>query len=537
MQKLVFHRKLEPRKLLDLDFVITVDRCMMSNYHGREFLGFLSTAPPVLLPEKLWIWLACPRMKVDEYGRPWQAPYGLRKIEAALQEAGFKAAIIDPDYIWPYLRRAKALLIGHHDFFGLGHPSTEWWWLTGREPANRRSFIEFISQPEIWEAHRRGLKIVVGGPAAWQWSVEPGALEKWPVDVIVEGEADEVIVKIAEAILEGGELPRRIEVSPRDSPSLEKIPAIKAPSVNGLVEIMRGCPRGCQFCSVTARPLRHIPLPRILEEVRVNLEAGVRQIILHSEDVPLYGAYGVIPNPEKLTRLHKEVLKVKQEYEERVGEGIGFSWSHSSLSSILVMEERFRLFSKLSEMVVDGDTVKFIAFQTGIETGSPRLAKRIMPGKSAPYPPEKWPEVVEEAFRILADNNGFPAATIILGIPGETTDDLVATAELIERLKPYPSLIVPLFFVPLGRLKNHDWFRREDVTDYHLEVMRLAYHHTIRWAWWVAGKYVSNPAVALPLKLFMALTRVAVAILEKRLGLTHHELLHHTARHNAAVAA
>ena len=84
-QRLVFHRKRTPKKLLDLDIVITVDRCMMSNYHGREFLGFLSTSPAVLLPEKVWVWLACPRMRVDEYGRPWQAPYGLRKIEAALQ--------------------------------------------------------------------------------------------------------------------------------------------------------------------------------------------------------------------------------------------------------------------------------------------------------------------------------------------------------------------------------------------------------------------------------------------------------------------
>ncbi len=527
MARLVFHRKLEPRRLLDLDIVITVDRCMMSDYHGREFLGFLSTAPPVLLPEKLWVWLACPRMRVDEYGRPWQAPYGLRKIEAALQEAGFRAAVIDPDYVWPYLRRAKILMIGHHDYFGYGHPSSEWWSLTGREPLDRRSFVELISQPEIWEAKRRGLKIVVGGPAVWQWEVEPGALEKWPVDVLVDGEAEEVVVKIAERLLNGEEVPRKIVVPPREAPGLEKIPAIKAPSVNGLVEIMRGCPRGCKFCSVTLRPLRHIPIPRILEEVELNLRNGVRGIILHSEDVPLYGAYGVIPVEDKLLRLHEEVLRVKERFEAETGARIGFSWSHSSLSSIVVMEERLNhLFRRLSEMIVDHDSVKFLAFQTGIETGSPRLARIIMPGKAAPYKPEEWPRIVEEAFRILADNDGFPAATLILGLPEETPDDLIATAELLEKLRPYPSLIVPLFFVPLGRLRNREFFRREDLTDYHIEVLRLAYRHTYRWASWALARYVSNPAVAATIRLFMLLTRVVVAWLERRLGLAGKTSLH-----------
>ncbi len=527
MSRLEFHRKLEPKRLLDLDIVITVDRCMMSDYHGREFLGFLSTAPPVLLPEKLWVWLACPRMRVDEYGRPWQAPYGLRKIEAALQEAGFRAAIIDPDYIWPYLRRAKILMIGHHDYFGYGHPSSEWWSLTGREPLDRRSFVELISQPEIWEAHRNGLRIVVGGPAVWQWEVEPGALDKWPVDVMIDGEAEEVVVEVAERLLRGEKVPRKIVVPPQKAPSLEKIPAIKAPSVNGLVEIMRGCPRGCKFCSVTLRPLRHIPVPRILEEVELNLRSGVRGIILHSEDVPLYGAYGVIPVEDKLLGLHREVLRVKERFEAETGEKIGFAWSHSSLSSIVVMEERLNhLLRRLSEMIVDHDSVKFLAFQTGIETGSPRLAKLIMPGKAAPYKPEEWPRIVEEAFRILADNDGFPAATLILGLPEETPDDLVATAELLERLRPYPSLIVPLFFVPLGRLRNRDFFRRENLTDYHIEVLRLAYYHTYRWANWVLTKYVGNLAVAATLRLFTLMTRVVVAWLERKLGLTRTSIAH-----------
>ena len=93
--------------MLDLDFVITVDRTLMTNHHGKEFIGFMTTSPAIGLPEFLWMWICAPKPKCDKYGRPREAPYGLRKVEAALQEAGFKAAVIDPDYLDKYLQELR----------------------------------------------------------------------------------------------------------------------------------------------------------------------------------------------------------------------------------------------------------------------------------------------------------------------------------------------------------------------------------------------------------------------------------------------
>jgi radical SAM superfamily enzyme YgiQ (UPF0313 family) len=500
-EMMAFTRRRRPREELRVDFVISTDRCMMSNYHGREFLGFASTGPPIGLPERVWRWISCPRMRVDKHGRPWQAPYGLRKIEAALQEAGFRAHVVDPDYVAYYvLHGAKALLIGHHDYFGFGPPSSEWWALTGLEPLNRRSFIEFISMPEIWEAkRRRGLRIVVGGPAVWQWEAWREALERWPVDVLVEGEADRVIVWVAERILDGGELPRKIVVPPQESPRAEEIPVIRAPSINGLVEVMRGCPRGCRFCSVTMKPLRFIPLNKIEEEVLVNLRAGVGNIILHSEDVLLYGADGVRPRREPLERLHSMVARYLEEY------GAGFAWSHVSLAAVKYAEENGRIVSRIASLVLDYDERRFIGVEVGVETGSVRLAKRIMAAKAAPYPVEEWPEIVVDAFRVMADNNIIPAATFILGLPGETEDDVYATIELIERLKPYPSLIVPMFFVPLGALRGHEGFGRSHIREYHVEALRAALEHTARWARYILDKGYLNKPHHRPLKLALKL--------------------------------
>ncbi len=498
-----YHRRLRPRSPLDIDFVISTDRCMMSNHHGKEFIGFMPTGPAMGLPESLWRRIACPKIRVDRAGRPWQAPYGLRKIEAALQDAGFKAAIIDPDYVAYYVTHgAKALLIGHHDYFAFGPPSSEWWMLSGREPVNRKVFIDFISIPEIWWAKRRnGLRVIVGGPAVWQWEAWPEALKRWPVDTLVDGEAERVVIDLAEKILTNKPLPRKIVVQPQDAPGIDEIPVIKAPSVNGLVEIMRGCPRGCRFCSVTLRPLRYIPLERIEQEIRLNLENGVRGVILHSEDVLLYGAYGVKPRPEPLLKLHRMTARYLDEY------SAGFAWSHMSLAAIKYAENHGHTVSRIAELVIDGDVRKIVGVEVGIETGSVRLAKKIMPAKAAPYPVEKWPEIVEDAFAIMADNNIVPAATYILGLPGETEEDVYKTMELIDRLRPYPSLIVPMFFVPMGMLKNLEGFKKEYLKQYHLEAMKLSVQHSIYWATRILSKYIKGPglwATKLLLRLFLA---------------------------------
>ncbi|MCC6051219.1 MAG: radical SAM protein, partial [Thermofilum sp.] len=248
---------------MKLDIVITSDRTMITNHHGKEFLGFVATGPPVGVPERLWMWICAPKPKVDRWGRPLEAPYGLRKIEAALVNAGFNAAIIDPDHLGPHLKHAKVLMIGHHDYFAMASPSIEWWLMTGSEPVNRRSFLRLMRRPEIREAKKRGLKIIAGGPAAWQWLWNLDYWREFGIDTVVDGEAEKVVVELAAKALNGEELPLYVYVGPEDVPSIEEIPEIKGASVNGLVEIMRGCPRGCKFCPVTLRPLRYYPLDKI----------------------------------------------------------------------------------------------------------------------------------------------------------------------------------------------------------------------------------------------------------------------------------
>ena len=40
---------------------------------------------------------------------------------------------------------------------------------------------------------------------------------------------------------------------------------------------------------------------------------------------------------------------------------------------------------------------------------------------------DNWPDIVEDTFKIMHENFIIPAATVILGVPGETSDDVVKT--------------------------------------------------------------------------------------------------------------
>ena len=143
---------------------MTADRTLMSNYRNDEFLGFRTTAPPNVVPDWFFQLLFFPPIKTIK-GIPVQAPYGLRKIEAQLLNEGFDVLTVDPDHLDEYLDDARALGIHVMDPFGLGPASSTFSRIlkTG-EPYVAKYFRLLLEKPELAEAKKRGLKIIVGGP-------------------------------------------------------------------------------------------------------------------------------------------------------------------------------------------------------------------------------------------------------------------------------------------------------------------------------------------------------------------------------------
>jgi len=320
------------------------------------------------------------------------------------------------------------------------------------EPYSSHYFKELVENPYL---QKYGVDVIVGGPGTWQLD-DKRIMEKFNVDALVIGEGERVAPELFKKAMDGEELPKSVqgEVIPA-----EDIPNIKGPTINGLVEISRGCGRGCSFCKPTLLNLRHRPIEDIVEEVKMNVEADNAKALLHAEDVLRYGSQDLTPEPSKLLKLIEEVKKQTD----------NISFSHAALASVASDPQLIR---EISELLHIGTEKKpWFSAQVGLETGSKELAKKHLKGKAKPFDPEEWPSVIREAFQIFDQNDWLPCITVIMGLPGETSDDVMETMELLDDIWDKDFFIVPLMFVPLGASEGEDFFSRDDMEPEHWQLL------------------------------------------------------------------
>ena len=449
--------------------VLTADRTLLSGYNGHVFLGFAACAPQ-LLPNWLYTRIFCPPIE-EEDNRLKYAHCGQRKIEAALLAHGLREqdiAIVTPDKLHHVVNEeTKVLGITTHDPLGLGPASSTFSDLMNKETYTALFFRKLMSHPLI---HKYNLKVIAGGSGAWQLTDER-IMMKYGIDCVVVGEGEITAVDIIEKAMNGESLPRVIQ---GDVVPLEQIPLIRNPTINGIIEICRGCGRGCRFCNPTMMNYRCQPLEYILKEAKVNIDAG-NGVLFHAEDVLRYKTKGFIPNEKEILRLFTEVKKLTDR--------ISIShFAHASVAS------NPRLIEMISHITGAGSkTIPFMSGQVGIETGSTRLIERYMKGKAKPFAPKEWPEMIQNSHQILRENHWVPVNTMIMGLPGETPDDIRKSIELVQNLSEYQSFIIPLFFVPIGNLKNDNrFFRTKDMCAEQWQLLAACIRHTIKWSYVLA---------------------------------------------------
>jgi hypothetical protein len=193
-----------------------------------------------------------------------------------------------------------------------------------------------------------------------------------------------------------------------------------------------------------------------MSAVKANVREGNELISLATEDMFIWGQVGTatpfyFPNREALTDLYKEVVGTPGVKHHLL--------SHSTMAPAVVDP---KLIEDLSAVLLDKSPVKLrqrsshpegriLSPLVGLETGSVRMAKQIMPGKSAPFPIEEWPSVVIQGLTILNRNNWLPVMTLMIGNPGETDEDSQATLDLIYEVERRGlfAFFVPSIFTPL----------------------------------------------------------------------------------------
>ncbi|HDJ89549.1 MAG TPA: B12-binding domain-containing radical SAM protein, partial [Thermoprotei archaeon] len=469
------------------------------------FYGFLTTGPVKgFIPLPILMKFVFKPVPVGERGEAILAPHGLRRIESALIEKNVvsedEIIVAPPESLKKVVgKNTKIIGIHSHDFLGRGPASTTFSGPTGiihEEPISAWSFKQLVTSPVIQNARKNGCIVVAGGPGAWQFTYKD--MEILGVDLVIYGEGEKIVPKIFSRILNGVEkdFPKIIYTDPRDIPSVNEIPLLRGATIGGIVEVSRGCGRGCAFCRPNLVPLRHRPIEHILEDVKTNLKYGQRNICLHAEDIFRYGSNPFNVNHRKVVELFEKVSKIP---------GVNISsFSHANLSSIAGYPETVEAVSN----ILGTDYHNWIGYQTGIETGSPYLIERLMKYKPYPFKPKDWREVVEMGFAISNDNGFVPAATLIINLPGEKEKDILYTIELIEDLKEYKSLIVPLLYVPMNPREKMMRFI-EDAEWYHWELYRVIWDHDVKWLPIMVEEYSrkNNPATRIFMKSFIKMVK------------------------------
>ena len=450
--------------------VLTADKTLMSEYNKNVFLGFVACAPK-FIPGWLYTKIFCPPVE-EEDGRVKYGHCGQRKIEASLLDNGFSekdVAVVRPERLNRVVdNETKVLCITTHDPLGLGPASSTFSDLGGKEPFTSYYFRELITDPII---RKHNLYVIVGGSGAWQLTDER-IMAKLGIDCVVVGEGEITAVDLIEKALNGNRLPSVVE---GEVVPLEEIPLIKNPTLNGLIEICRGCGRGCRFCNPTMLNFRCQTMEKILMEAKLNVDAG-NGIIFHAEDVLRYKAKGFVPDEKAVMNLFSEGKKLTY--------NVGLS--HFAYASVMAKPV---LVEKIAELLEAGSKkYPFVSGQVGLETGSPRIVAKYMKGKAKPFKPEEWPEVITESHKLMSDNNWVPVDTLIVGLPGEKPEDVQKTVDLIHDLSEYKSLIVPLYFVPIGNLQGKGFFRTKHNLPKHWQLLAACINHTIKWSYKIADE-------------------------------------------------
>ncbi len=449
--------------------ILTADETMMSRYRGGMFLGFATCAPKGVIPD--WIFFAAfapPVKRID--GRAQYADFGTRIIESSLLARGFsedEVAVVHPRDLSRVAGRDTAIVsVSGHDLLGINPPTSTFIdFIRTGPPYNRVKFLQLMQHPLMEQ-----VTTVVGGKAAWQVAHEP-MMDRLGIDYVHLGEGDISVPRMFRSILDGEEIPR---IYTGEEAPLDAIPRIRNPTIHGLVEISRGCVRGCSFCTPGMQPIRHKPLEHILHDVHVNARAGNSSIILHAEDVLCYGSHRIEARHEKVMELFRKVAEV---------EGVqSINLSHLALATVY---HHPALLEELSEFLGTLPGQTFNGAQTGIETGSARLMALHMKGKPYPSPPEKWPEIVTQSLGILADNNWILACTMIIGLPEEREEDVQKTLDLLDDIKGIRgTFLVPMNFVSMdpARLSDEDSFTINRMTPSHWELFGRCLEHDVRLA-------------------------------------------------------
>lgn len=274
--------------------------------------------------------------------------------------------------------------------------------VTGKAAAQSRRMIRraLKSNPKA--------RVVVTGCYSQIASKEIFKLSKQPLCIVGNGFKDQLVdIAMAEDCCDlelfMGDISRRKGISP--------LPVTRfSGRTRAYLKVQDGCDRFCSYCIVPyARgPSRSLPAARVVEQARVLMDQGYKEIVLTGIHI---GLYGQDLEPEiDLAFLLEKLLALGGRVRYRI----------SSLESAEITEP-------LLELIAASDAVMphlHIPLQSGDDT--------ILQRMNRPYTTSQYRHILEKCAARMPD--AAIGVDVLVGFPGETKESFATTRKFLEEL-------------------------------------------------------------------------------------------------------
>jgi len=310
----------------------------------------------------------------------------------------------------------------------------------------------------------RGIPVVLGG-------VHPSNLPQEALqhgDAVVIGEAEnlwpQVVKEAAQGRLERiyeNSVPLPLETLPAPRWDLLRAKRYFIPQT---VQVSRGCPMACSFCSVSTyfgRSHRSRPIPQVIEEIK----ALEKKLFVFVDD-------NIAGNPDKAKELFATMIPLKKKW---VGQ-----------CSLSISED--------AELLDLASRSGCIGLLIGFESISPAVLRSI--GKRV-----NLERKYEEAIRRIHARSIHIQGSFIFGFDGDTPEGIQSTVQFVKEnrltgvnychLTPFPGTKLYADLYKEGRILHQDWakydrqnivFRPQNFTPEELQkYIFWAYRQTYNW--------------------------------------------------------
>ncbi len=447
--------------------VLVADRTLSADYKAL-FEGIFATMQTTKVPELVMRRFISPSAKTDAEGRTVTSPLGLRRVESSLlkhldlSREDIVCTIPEqlPRLLGPWV---KIVAFSSSDPLGRGMSNTTTTNFWSGELYTRLFSRRLLSL--LFEAKEKyDFKVVGGGAGAWQWQLYDDPTAKACLDCVYEGYFEDKGPALFQDILDGRPFDHHV-VSTQTATS--GICPIQGASMLGMIEISRGCGRGCRFCSVAKKKMEHLSVDLVLADLQTNAANGVYSVVSGSEDFFRYGAEDLTPNFEKL----HELLTAMQTVEDLSFMQI----DHANVTSVAALTDE--QLQETRRLLTWKAKSRYLWVNMGVESASGQLVAANCPGKVSPYRPEDWEGLLYETADRITHNGFYGVYSLVLGLPGETPDDIAQTMKYVRFLETQNAVVFPVFYEPyqIDEVHQGHRFTLDSMRLDHLELYRACY--------------------------------------------------------------